>query len=94
MTSPVDQSCNSTGRRIPLSIKPEIMLNTHCIMKLLWSPTLADQGRNRKVQFDIDNSGKARSKIHCVIASAKGLLQEAQLQKCRMVFEEDNQDEL
>ena len=32
MTSPVDQGGNSPGRRIPLSIKPQGMLNTHRIM--------------------------------------------------------------
>jgi len=94
MTSPVDQGGNSTGRRIPLSIKPQGMLNTHRIMKQLWSPTHDDKARKRKAQFDVDNWDKRRSKMQCLAASAKEFLKEDQLQKHRMVFEDDSKDKL
>jgi len=55
MTSPVHQGCDSTGRRIPLSIKRQGMQNTHLIMKQLWSPTHDDKARKRKAQFDVNN---------------------------------------
>lgn len=94
MTSPVDQGGDSTGRRIPLSIKPQGMLNTHRIMKQLWSPTHDDKARKRKAQFDVDNWDERRSKMQCLAASAKEFLKEDQLQKRRMVFEDDSKDEL
>jgi len=55
MTSPVDQGGDSTGSRIPLSIKLQGMLNTHRIMKQLWSPRHDDKARKRKALFDVDN---------------------------------------
>jgi len=94
MTSPVDQGGDSTGRRIPLSIKPQGMLNTHRIMKQLWSPTDDDKAWKRKAQFDVDNWDERRSKMQCLVASAKEFLKEDQLQKRRMVFEDDSTDEL
>ena len=94
MTSPVDQGGDSTGRRIPLSIKPQGMLNTHRIMKQLWSPTHDDMARKLKAQFDVDNWDERRSKIQCLAASAKELLKEDQVQKRRMVFEDDSKDKL
>jgi len=48
MTSPVDQGGDSTGRRRPLSIKPQGMRNTHRIMKQLWSATHDDKVPKRK----------------------------------------------
>jgi len=94
MTSPVDQGGDSTGRRIPLSIKPQGMLNRHRIMKQLWSPTHDDKARKCKAQFDIDNWAERRSKMPCLVASAKELLKEDQLQQGRMVFEDDSKNEL
>jgi len=94
MTSPVDQGGESTGLRIPLSIKPQGMLNTHRIMKQLWSPTHDDKGRKRKAQFEVDNWDEPMSKMQCLVASAKEFLKEYQLQKRRMVFEDDSKDEL
>jgi len=94
ITSPVDQDGNSTGCRIPLSIKPQGMLNTHRIMKQLWSPTHDDKAQKRKAQFDVDNWDERRSKMQCLVASAKEFVKEDQLQKCRMVFEDDSKDEL
>jgi len=55
MTSPVHQGADSSGCRIPLSIKQQGMLNTHRIMKQLWSPTYDDEARKRKAQFEVDN---------------------------------------
>jgi len=94
MTSPVDQGGDSTGRWIPLSSKPQGMLNTHRIMKQLLRPTHDDKARKRKAQFDIDNSDERRSKIQCLVTSAKECLKEDQLQKGRMVFKDDSKDEL
>ena len=48
MTSHVDQGGDSTGRRIPLSVKPLGMLNKYGIMQQLWSPTHDDKARKRK----------------------------------------------
>jgi len=93
MTSPVDQGGDSIGRQIPRSIKPQGMLNTHRIMKQLWSPTHDDKTRKHKAQFD-DNWDERRSKIQCLVASAKEFLKEDQLQKRRMVFKDDSKDEL
>ena len=61
MTSPVDQGGDSTGRRIPLSIRPLGMLNTHRIMQLLSSPTHDDKAQKRNAQFDVDNWDEPRS---------------------------------
>jgi len=94
MPSPVDQGGDSTARRIILSIKPQGMLNTHRIMKQLGSPTPDDKARNRKAQFDVDNWNERRSKMQCLVASAKELSKEDHLQKRRMVFEDDSKDEL
>jgi len=94
MTSPVDQGGDSTGRQIPLSIKREGMLNTHRIMKQLWSPTHDDKARKRKAQFGVDNWDERRSKMKCLVASAKEFLKEDQLQKRRMVFKDDSKDKL
>jgi len=94
MTSPVDQGGNFTGCRIPLSIKPQGMLNTHCIIKQLWSPTHDDKARKCQAQLDVDNWDKRRSKMQCLVASPKGFLKEDQLQKGQMVFEDDSKDEL
>jgi len=94
ITSPVDQSGDFTGRRIPLSIKPQGMLNIQRIMKQLWSPTDDDKARKRKAQFDVDNCDERRSKMQCLVASAKEFLKEDQLQKRRMVFEDDSKNEL
>jgi len=81
MTSPVDQGGDSTGPRIPLSIKPQGMLNTPRIMKQLWSPTHDDKARKCNAQFDVDNWDERMSKMHCIVASAKEFLKEDQLQK-------------
>jgi len=70
------------------------MLNTNRIMKQLWSPTHDDKARKCKAQFDVDNLDERRSNMQCLAASAKELLKEDQLQKCRMVFEDDCKDEL
>jgi len=94
MTSPLDQGGDSTGVQIPLSIKPQGMLNTHHIMKQRWSPTHHDKARKRKAQLDVDNWDERRSKMDCPVASAKELLKEDQLQKRQMVFEDDSKDEL
>jgi len=94
MTSPVDQCGDSTGRRIPLSIKPQGMLNTHRIMKQLWSPTYDDKARKRKAQFDVDNWDERRCNMQCLAASAKEFSKEDQVQNRRMVFEDDSKDEL
>jgi len=94
MTSPVHQGGNSKGRLIPRSIKPQGMLNTHRIMQQLWSPTHDDKARKRKAQFEVDNWDGGRSKMQCLVASAKQLLKEDQLQKRRMVFEDASKDEL
>jgi len=94
MTSPVDEGGDSTGRRIPISIKPQGMLNIQRIMKQLWSPTHDDKARKRKAQFDVDNWDERRSKMECLVASAKEFLKEDQLQKRRMVFADDRKDEL
>jgi len=48
MTSPVDEGGDSTGRRIPLSIKQQGMLKIPHIMKQLWSPTHDNKARKRK----------------------------------------------
>jgi len=94
MTSLVDQGSDSTGYRIPLSIKPQGMLNTHRIMKQLWSPTHDDKARKRKAQLDVPTWDESRSKMQCLVASAKEFLKEDQLQMRRMVFENDSKDEL
>jgi len=94
MTSPVHQGGDSPARRIPLSIKPQGMLNTHRIKQPLWSSTHDDKARKCKVQFDVDNSDERRSKIQCLVACAKEFLKEDQLQKRRMVFEDDSKYEL
>jgi len=94
MTSPVDQGGDSTGHRIPLSIKPQVMLNTHRIRKQLWSPTHDHKARKRKAQFDVDNWHERRSKMQRLVASAKEFLKEDQLQKRRIVFEDNSKDEL
>jgi len=94
MTSPVDQGGDSTGRRIPLSIKLQGMLNTHYIMKQLWSPMHDDKARKHKAQFDVDNWDERMSKMQCLVASAKQFLKQDQLQKRGMVFEDDSKDEL
>jgi len=94
MTSPVDQGGDSTGRRIPLSINSQGMLNTHRIMKQLWSPTNDDKARKRKAQFDVDNWDERRSKMQCLVAPAQEFLKEDQLQKRRMAFEDNSKDEL
>ena len=60
----------------------------------LWSPTHDDKARKHKTQFDVDNWDKRRSKMHCLVASATEFLKEDQLQKRRMVLEDDSQDEL
>jgi len=86
MTSPLDQGGDSTGRWILPSINPQGMLNTHRIMKQLCSPTHDDKAQKRKVQFDVDNWDECRSKMQCLVASAKEFLKEDQLQKHRMVF--------
>jgi len=70
------------------------MLNTHRIMKQLWSPTHDDKVRKPKAQFDVDNWDERTSKKQCLVASAKEFLKEDQLQKHRMVFEDDSKDEL
>jgi len=93
ITSPIDQGGDSSGRPIPLSIKPQGMLNTHRIMKQLWSPTYDDKARKRMAQFDVDNWDVRRSKMQSLVAFAKGFLKEDQLQKRRMVFEDDSMDE-
>ena len=94
MTSRVDQGGNSTGHRIPVSIKAEGMLNTPRIMKQLWSPTHADKARKRKALFEVDNWDERQSKMQCLVASAKGFLKEDLLQNRRMVFKDDSKDEL
>ena len=94
MTSPVDQGRDSTGRRIPVSIKPQGMLNTHHMMKQLWSPTHDDKAQKCKAQFVVNNWDERRSKMHCLVATAKEFLKEDLLQKRRMVFEDDSKDEL
>jgi len=94
MTSPVDHGGDSTGRRIPLSIKPQGILNTYRIMKPLWSPKHDEKEQKHKAQFDIDNWDERRSKMHCLLASAKQFLKEDQPQKRRMVFKDNTQDEL
>jgi len=94
MTSPVDQGGNSTGRRIPRLIKPQGMLNTHRIMQQLWSPTHDHKAPKRKAQFDVDNWDERRSQMQCLVACSKEFLKEDQLQKSRMVFEDDSKDEL
>jgi len=94
MTSPVDQGGDSTGRQTPLSIKPQGMWSTHRIMQHLWSPTHDDMGQKRKAQFDVDNWDEGRSKMQCLVASAKEFLKEDQLLKRRIVFEYDSKDEL
>ena len=81
MTSPDHQGGDATGGQIPLSIKLQGMLNTHRIMKQLWSLTHDDKAQKRKAQFDVDNWDKRRSKMHCLVASAKDFLKEDQLQK-------------
>jgi len=63
MTSPVDQGGDATGHRIPLSIKPQGMLNTYRMRKQLWSPTHDDKAQTRKAQFDVDNWDERRSKM-------------------------------
>jgi len=94
MRSPVAQGGDSTGRRMPLSIKPQGMRNRHRIMKQLCSLTHDEKARKRKAQFDVNNWDECRSKIHCLVASAKECLKEDQLQKRRMGFEEDSKCEL
>jgi len=42
-TSSIDQGGDSTGLRMPLSIKPQGMLNTHVMMQQLWRPTHYDK---------------------------------------------------
>ena len=54
MTSPVDQGGDSTACLIPLSIKPQAMLNKHRMMKELWSPTDDDKSQKCKAQFEVD----------------------------------------
>jgi len=70
------------------------MLNTDRIMKQPWSPTHDDKARKRKAQFDVHNWDERRSKMQCLVASAKEFLKEDQLQKRRMVFEDDSKEEL
>jgi len=94
MASPVDQGGDSTGPRIPLSIELQGMRNMDDIIKQIWSPTYDDKARKRKVQFDVDNWDEGRSKIQCLVASAKEFLKADQVQKRRMVFEDDSKDEL
>jgi len=94
MISPVDQGGDSTGHQIPLSIKQQGMLNTHHIMKQLWSPTHDDKARKHKAQFDINNWDERMSKMHSLVASAKEFLEEDHLQKRQMVFKDNSQDEL
>jgi len=90
MTSPVDKGGNSTGCRIPLSIKPQRILNIHHIMKQLWSPTHDHKARMCKAQFDLHNCDEHWFKMHCLVASAKEFLKDDQLQKLRMVFQDDS----
>jgi len=92
MTSPVDQGGDSTGRQISLPIKPQGILNTHRIMKQLWSPMHDHKARKRKAQFDVDYWDENRAKMQCVVDSAKGVFKEDPLQKRRMVFEDDSKD--
>jgi len=94
MTSPVDLGGDSTGCRIPLSIKPQGMLNTHRIMKHLSSPTHHDKVRKRKAQFDVDNWNEQRSKMHSLVAFSTELSKEDQLHKRGMVLEDDSKDKL
>jgi len=94
MTSPVNQGGDSTGSRIPLSIKAQGMMNTHRIMKQLWSPTKDYKAWKPKAQFDVDNWDERMSKMQSLVDPAKGFLQEDQLQKRRMVFKDDRKDEL
>jgi len=63
-------------------------------MKQLWSPTHDDKARKHKAQFDVDNWDERRSKMQCLVASAKEFLQEDQFQKRRRVFDDDSQDKL
>ena len=94
MTSPVDEGSDSTGCRIPLAIKLQGLLNTHRIMKQLWSPTHDDKARKFKAHFDVDNWDERRSQMQCLVASAKEFLKEDQLQKRQMVFKDYREDEL
>jgi len=94
MTSAVDQGGDPTARRIQLSIKPQGILNTYCIMKQLWSLTHDEKACKRKAPFDVDNWDERSSKMHGLVPSAKQFLKEGQLQKRRKVFEDDSQDEL
>jgi len=94
MRSPDDQGSDSKGRRIPLSIKPQVMLNTHRIMKQLSIPTHDHKARKRRAQFDIDNWDERRSKMQCLVASAINFLKDDQLHNHRMVFADDSKDEL
>jgi len=47
-----------------------------------------------KAQFDVNKSDEHRFKMDYLVGSAKGFWKEDQLQKCRMVFEDDSQDEV
>jgi len=63
-------------------------------MKQLWSPTEDDKAGKRKALFEVDFWDQRRSKMQFLVASAKEFLKEDQLQKCRMVFEDDSKDNL
>jgi len=63
-------------------------------MKQLWSPTHDDKALKRKAQFDVDTWDERTFKMQCLVASAKEFLKEDQLQKRRMVFEDNSKDEL
>jgi len=70
------------------------MLNTHRMMKPLWSPTHDDKAQKGKAQFEVDNWDERRSKMQCLVPSAKALLKEDQLQKRQMVFKDNSKDKL
>ena len=93
MTSPVDQGGDSPRRRIPLSIKPQAMLNTHRSIEQLWSPMHDDKVLKRRALFDVENWDERKSKRQSLVASAKEFLKEAKPPKRGIVFEDDTQDE-
>jgi len=70
------------------------MLNRNRIMKQLWSPTHDNKARKRNGQFDVGKWDERRSKMQCLVASAKESLKEEQLQKRRILFEDDSKYEL
>jgi len=53
-----------------------------------------DKSRKCKAQFDVDNWDERRSKMKCLVASAKEFLKVDQLQKHQKVFEDDSKDKL